>query len=441
MTDSHEVCRRKVEDHLLPRIIDGSVEAGAGEPQPSRRQQSPAPHDVVFAAASTTCNESLLPQPLVGRAARSCRPRATGSSVSCAFTDRDARRSDRNMLAGQPRATVWNVAVNGVMAGCRPEYMPVLIAVVEAIADPGLQGRGRGLDARGGSSLIVLSGPIAKQLGFNSRPGCHARRASRPTPASAASCALSCAISRASITRRKAPTRAASPRASSSLPQKTRPRRRARLAAVQRRPRLQAGENIVTVQSVVAISAPAYSGSDRADEHADELLADVIGDSVPAVTGRAIGMVVLPTGIRSSCSARASRSVFAHDGWTQGSTSGATSTRSVKIPPSRAERYACGTGGQTGFASAIVTCESGLLPPRSTSLGRSRPARARSFSTRNGSASSSRATRRATSRRATSATTCKGPPVSRRIELPADWRDRLASTGGRAWPKTPAPPR
>jgi hypothetical protein len=33
------------------------------------------------------------------------------------------------------KATVWSVAVNGVMAGCRPEYMPVLLAAVEAILD------------------------------------------------------------------------------------------------------------------------------------------------------------------------------------------------------------------------------------------------------------------------------------------------------------------
>src|SRR5262249_47786056 len=30
-------------------------------------------------------------------------------------------------------ATVWSIAVNGVMAGCRPEYMPVLVAAVQAI--------------------------------------------------------------------------------------------------------------------------------------------------------------------------------------------------------------------------------------------------------------------------------------------------------------------
>ncbi len=37
-------------------------------------------------------------------------------------------------MGGQ--ATVEKIAVNAVMAGCRPEYMPVLIASVQAIAFP-----------------------------------------------------------------------------------------------------------------------------------------------------------------------------------------------------------------------------------------------------------------------------------------------------------------
>jgi hypothetical protein len=67
-------------------------------------------------------------------------------------------------------ATVGNVAVNGAMAGCRPEYLPVLLAVVEAIADPDF----RLEDAGGGPGwepLIVVSGPVIRQLNFNSGPG------------------------------------------------------------------------------------------------------------------------------------------------------------------------------------------------------------------------------------------------------------------------------
>ena len=36
------------------------------------------------------------------------------------------------------KINVWSIAVNGAMCGCRPEYMPGLIALVEAMADPKL---------------------------------------------------------------------------------------------------------------------------------------------------------------------------------------------------------------------------------------------------------------------------------------------------------------
>lgn len=67
-------------------------------------------------------------------------------------------------------ATVWKVAVNGVMAGCRPEYFPVLVAVAEAVADPrfGLEHAGSTV---GFTPLLILNGPIAKELGFHSGQG------------------------------------------------------------------------------------------------------------------------------------------------------------------------------------------------------------------------------------------------------------------------------
>ena len=67
-------------------------------------------------------------------------------------------------------ATVWKVAVNGVMAGCRPEYLPVLLAITEAVADPrfGIEHLG---STAGLTPLIILNGPIARELGFNSGQG------------------------------------------------------------------------------------------------------------------------------------------------------------------------------------------------------------------------------------------------------------------------------
>ncbi len=70
------------------------------------------------------------------------------------------------LLPDRREATVWSVAVNGAMAGCRPEYMPVLIAIVEAMADPifGVEHLGH---TPGTETLIVVNGPIIKDLGFN----------------------------------------------------------------------------------------------------------------------------------------------------------------------------------------------------------------------------------------------------------------------------------
>ena len=50
-------------------------------------------------------------------------PRSRRSKRSCA-SPTATRRSAGRLHPSQAQATVWNIAVNGVMAGCRPEYMP-----------------------------------------------------------------------------------------------------------------------------------------------------------------------------------------------------------------------------------------------------------------------------------------------------------------------------
>jgi hypothetical protein len=87
-----------------------------------------------------------------------------------AFTDRDPGEVLGVMLPDRRAATVWNVAVNGVMAGCRPEYMPILVALAEAMADPryGVEHSG---NTPGADTLIILDGPIARQLDFNTTQG------------------------------------------------------------------------------------------------------------------------------------------------------------------------------------------------------------------------------------------------------------------------------
>ncbi len=70
------------------------------------------------------------------------------------------------LLPSRREATVWSVAVHGVMAGCRPEYMPILVAAVESIADPEFRVEDAG-STPGWEPLVLVSGPIAEALGFN----------------------------------------------------------------------------------------------------------------------------------------------------------------------------------------------------------------------------------------------------------------------------------
>jgi len=68
----------------------------------------------------------------------------------------------------QVSVTAEKVAINAVMAGCKPEYMPVITATVEALADP-LYGYHGPATSTGGSAVFMLvNGPIAKKIGMNS---------------------------------------------------------------------------------------------------------------------------------------------------------------------------------------------------------------------------------------------------------------------------------
>jgi hypothetical protein len=65
------------------------------------------------------------------------------------------------------KATVENIAINAVMAGCAPEYLPVLIAAVEAVVQPEYNLYGRQTTTHPGAHLIILNGPIRKELDVN----------------------------------------------------------------------------------------------------------------------------------------------------------------------------------------------------------------------------------------------------------------------------------
>lgn len=65
--------------------------------------------------------------------------------------------------------TAWHVAVNGVMAGCKPELMPVLVALTKALGGPDF--RRTLASTHAWVPFCWLNGPVARQLGIDNGQG------------------------------------------------------------------------------------------------------------------------------------------------------------------------------------------------------------------------------------------------------------------------------
>jgi hypothetical protein len=69
------------------------------------------------------------------------------------------------------RSTPRDIAVNGVMAGCLPEHMPILIAAVQSMVDPAFRYKDQGASTHGFTNFFWLNGPLARQLGIDHGQG------------------------------------------------------------------------------------------------------------------------------------------------------------------------------------------------------------------------------------------------------------------------------
>lgn len=68
------------------------------------------------------------------------------------------------------KATVEKIAINAVMAGCQPTYLPVVIAAVQAITEPGFNLHGVQATTGPHSPLVIVNGPMRKALDINGGP-------------------------------------------------------------------------------------------------------------------------------------------------------------------------------------------------------------------------------------------------------------------------------
>ncbi|MFH1485945.1 MAG: hypothetical protein ABIH46_07735 [Chloroflexota bacterium] len=270
MTDSKEELRRKVEKALVEEAVRGLITPATGSAKPVE----PGPRDIVFKGTLEEVHE-LFYENLLSDGLPIVPPTMDKVEQFLGFTDRFPDEVIGILLPENREATVWNVAVNGVMAGCRPEYMPVLVAVVEAIADPTFRIEDAG-STPGWEPLVVLNGPIIKELDFNYGSG--VMRVGRQANTSigrflrlymrnVAGLRISPgATDKACISYTFNVVLAENEDAVAELGWQP--------FSVDRG--FQAGENVVTVQSAISISPPCYSGGHTPLDHM-RTIADLIG--------------------------------------------------------------------------------------------------------------------------------------------------------------------
>lgn len=68
------------------------------------------------------------------------------------------------------KATLAKVAANAVMAGCRPEYMPVILTTLDALLDDKFNLGGMQCSTHLSTPLLIINGPIRHELGINCGP-------------------------------------------------------------------------------------------------------------------------------------------------------------------------------------------------------------------------------------------------------------------------------
>ncbi len=150
----------------IDQVIAGLTTAGV---EPGEGGDEPGALDVVASGTIDEINRVFVVNgwseglPIVPATRRRVETFIAGSGHDPWKTLGVAKSSGRDI-------TIWSIAVNAVMAGCDPTHLPILIAAAEILADPryGVEHSG---NTTGADALMILDGPTAASLGFNSAQG------------------------------------------------------------------------------------------------------------------------------------------------------------------------------------------------------------------------------------------------------------------------------
>jgi hypothetical protein len=160
---------KELREFLETITLDQVIKALTVQPEGARLVPEPGPKDIIFEGTFEEVNSFFYENkwqeglPIVP-------PTIEKVEQFLKYTDQSPSKVIGVLLPDRREATIWNIAVNGVMAGCRPEYMPVLIALVEVLADP-RYGVEHSSNTPGAEALITINGAIIKDLDFNYEQG------------------------------------------------------------------------------------------------------------------------------------------------------------------------------------------------------------------------------------------------------------------------------
>lgn len=307
MNQSAEELRRNTEDVLVPNIVRQLTRMEEFE----ESGDEPDARAVVFEGTLDEVQEHFLDHqwsdglPVIP-------PTVEMVERFLAFTDRSADDVIGVLQPENREASLWSIAVNGVMAGCRPEYMPLLIAIVEAVAEPEFYLRDAGATP-GWEPLIVVNGPIVKELNFNYETA--ALRVGRQANTSIARFLRLYMRNVAGLRIPPADTDKGSIAIGTNVVLAENEEAVAELGwpsfAGDRG--FGPGENVVTVQSALGPTIPIYTAGDRATDHM-ETLAEIFGGTcafwahTAVRKGKSYPLLIVGPGVAR---------IIARDGWTK----------------------------------------------------------------------------------------------------------------------------
>lgn len=167
--DTEEVLLKNTQEVLWPQIVDALTQPITAEETASALKESRGDlRDDVFFGTLEEINNYFTDMkwtdglPIIP-------PTFERVSEMMRFTDDPWDATVAVLPIAHRNTTAWHVAVNGVMAGCKPEWMPVLIALTKALGGPDF--RRTLASTHAWIPFCWLNGPVARQLGIDCGQG------------------------------------------------------------------------------------------------------------------------------------------------------------------------------------------------------------------------------------------------------------------------------